>query len=264
MKPIDRRLRIAPMRFSMTAILLVGFLGLSGCVTNKVLDLRKERETRVKETTSFWSLSAVRSAHFTPDGEMFACVDFRDSPTAAPQTYTINLTNASKIGRPYQGFRSAGFDWSKTADGSEKPADLVWHLYPLQEAHKGCVDAAGNSSSTVSALKTEALPIRREDQSRLPGILISAESDAADEGRIIEVSFSSKDQAAEPASARDVMLVYLPSNKSGEAVQAIGIAGAFEPGSEWINPYTLLVVPAVAADTVLIYMLIMLAGAAYR
>jgi hypothetical protein len=248
----------------MTAILLVGFLGLSGCLTNKVLDLRKERETRIKENTSLWSLSAVRSAQFTPNGETFACVDFRGSPTAAPQTYTINLTNASKIGRPYQDFRSAGLDWSKTADGSEKPADLVWLLYPLQEAQKGCVDAAGNSSSTVSALRTEALQIRREDPSRLPEILISSESDAAGRGRILEVRFSSKDQAAEPAGARDVMLVYLPPSKNGDPVQAFGIAGAFEPDSEWINPYALLVPPAVAADTVVIFMLILLAGFAYR
>jgi hypothetical protein len=247
-----------------TAAFFLGVLSLSGCVTNKVLDLRRDRETRVKEAAKFWPLAAVRSAQFTPDGETFACVDFRDSPTAAPQTYTIDLTRASKIGRPYQDLRSAGADWSKTADGPEKPADLIWHLYPLQEAQKGCVDAAGDSSSTVSALRAEALQIRREDQSRLPAILISSESDAADEWRIIEVSFSSKDQAGEPAGARDVMLVYVPPSKSAEAVQATGIAGAFEPDSEWINPYTLLVAPAVAADTVIIFMFILLAGSAYR
>jgi hypothetical protein len=43
-----------------------------------------------------------------------------------------------------------------------------------------------------------------------------------------------------------------------EKVQAIGVAGAFEPGSEWVNPYDLLMLPAVASDAAVIFTIIML------
>ena len=82
----------------------------------------------------------------------------------------------------------------------------------------------------------------------------------------MEVSFALETQIANkepepqkgfvagPSGAKDVLLVYLPAAASAEKARAIGVSGAFEPGSEWVNPYTLLVVPAVAADTAIITM----------
>jgi hypothetical protein len=55
-----------------------------------------------------------------------------------------------------------------------------------------------------------------------------------------------------PHGPGDVLLVYLPATQAGEEPRALGLAGAFEPGSEWVNPYSLLVAPAVAADTAII------------
>jgi len=93
MKPANRVLRTAA-----TALFLAWLVGLSGCVvTNKVLDLRKERETRTKEAINFWSLAAVRSAHVNPGGEVFACAEFRDSPADEPQAYTINLEDRNGV-----------------------------------------------------------------------------------------------------------------------------------------------------------------------
>ena len=255
MKPEGRLLRMTSM-----GLLLAGLLSLSGCLTSKVLDLRKERETRVKEATNFWSLSAVRWAHAMPGDEVFACVEFRDSPADTPQAYTINLSQTSRIGRTYADFMPAGYGRVESARGTETQADLVWRLYPLQEAQKGCGNATDESPSPVSALGIETVQIHREDQSRLPEMLLSPDGGAAKEGRIVEVSFAPGDHEAKSSGARDVLLVYLPPVGSGEQAHAIGVAGAFEPGSEWVNPYTLLVVPAVAADTTVSYMIIMLGG----
>jgi hypothetical protein len=42
-----------------------------------------------------------------------------------------------------------------------------------------------------------------------------------------------------------------------------GVAGAFEPGSEWLNPFTLLVVPALATDTAMVTMAILIVAGAH-
>jgi hypothetical protein len=253
------------MRLPMMLLMLAGLVSLSGCmVTHKVLDLRKERETRVKEATNFWSLAAVRSAHAMPGGEVFACAEFRDSPADTPQAYTIDLSQASRIGKTFADFMPAGYRRAESPRETEAQTDIVWYLYPLQEAQKGCGKAAGESPFPIAALKIETVQIHREDQSRLPEILVPSEGGAADQDRIIEVSFASenhgtpaepemeKESIAGPATTRDVLLVYLPAARSGEQAHAIGVAGAFEPGSEWVNPYTLLVAPAVVADTAII------------
>jgi len=260
MKLEDRLLRMTTVRLLMMAILLPGFASLSGCITNKVLDLRREREGRTKEATNFWSLFAVHSAHVVAGGEAFACVEFRDSPAAAPQAYTINLSQTSRIGRTYADLMPAGRSRTESARENEAQAGLTWRLYPLQEAHKGCGNATDGSPSPVFALRIETVQIHREEQSRLPGMLLSPDGDTAKEGRIVEVSFAPDDREAKSSGAKDVLLVYLPPAGSGEQAQAIGVAGAFEPGSEWVNPYTLLVVPAVVADTTVSYMIIMLGG----
>ena len=260
MKLEDRLLRMTTVRLLMMAILLPGFASLSGCITNKVLDLRREREGRTKEATNFWSLFAVHSAHVVAGGEAFACVEFRDSPAAAPQAYTINLSQTSRIGRTYADLMPAGRSRTESARENEAQAGLIWRLYPLQEAHKGCGNATDGSPSPVFALRIETVQIHREEQSRLPGMLLSPDGDTAIEGRIVEVSFAPDDREAKSSGAKDVLLVYLPPAGSGEQAQAIGVAGAFEPGSEWVNPYTLLVVPAVVADTTVSYMIIMLGG----
>ena len=260
MKLEDRLLRMTTVRLLMMAILLPGFASLSGCITNKVLDLRREREGRTKEATNFWSLFAVHSAHVVAGGEAFACVEFRDSPAAAPQAYTINLSQTSRIGRAFADFMPAGYGSTESPRGTEVQTDLVWRLYPLQEAQKGCSNAMGDGPSPVSSLRIESLQIHREEQSRLPGMLLSPDGCTAKKGRIVEVSFALEDREAKSSAAEDVLLVYLPPAGSGEQVQAIGVAGAFEPGSEWVNPFTLLVVPAVAADTAVSYMIIMLGG----
>jgi len=264
MKPEACLMRTRTVRLSMMLLVLAGLVSLSGCmVTNKVLDLRKEHETRIKEATNFWSLSAVRSAHVMPGGKVFACAEFRDSPADTPQAYSIDLSQASRIGKTYADFMPAGYRRTERPVETETQADMTWYLYPLPEAQKGCSKAAAESPFPVAALKIETVQIHREDQSRLPEILVPSEGGAADQGRIIEVSFASenhgttepemkKETIAEPATTRDVLLVYLPAARSGEQARAIGVAGAFEPGSEWVNPYTLLVAPAVVADTAII------------
>jgi hypothetical protein len=240
----------------MAAVFLFGFSSLSGCITNKVLDLRRERETRVKEAVNFWSLAAVRSAHVVADGEVFACVEFRDSLGKATETYTINISQAPRLGRTYADFMPAGSGWAEGEHGSGSAADLDWRLYPLQEAQKGCGKAAGESPFSVSQLKIDTVQIRREDQSHLPGMFLPPDEGETSESRLIEVSFLE----TESSGARDVLLVYLPPAKDAGQTKAIGVAGAFEPGSEWVNPYTVLVAPAVAADTAVSYMIIMLGG----
>ena len=265
MKLESRRLRTETIRLPMIVLLLAGLVSLSGCiVTNKILDLRKARETRIKEATNFWSLSAVRSAHAMPGGEVFACAEFRDSPADAPQTFTIDLSQASRIGKTYADFMPAGYRRTESPRGTGAQTDIVWYLYPLQEAQKGCGKAPGESPFPVTGLKIETVQIHREDQSRLPAILLSPDGGAANEGRIIEVSFVSenhgtkadpelkKESMAGHSSTRDVLLVYLPAAMSWDQAREIGVAGAFEPGSEWVNPYTLLVAPAVVVDTAII------------
>jgi hypothetical protein len=259
-----RLLRMTTMRCFMIAILLAGLVSLSGCITNKVLDLRKKHETRTKEATNFWSLSSVRSAHIMPGGEVFACAEFRDSPSDEPQAYTINLSQTSRIGKTYADLMPAAYSRTESPRGPEPQADMAWYLYPLLEAQKGCGKATGESPFPVSALKIETAQILRKDQSRLPEILLSSHSGAAGADRIIEVSFASEEHGtqAEPelkkglltmsSTIKDVLLVYQPAARSGENVRPIGVAGAFEPGSEWVNPYTLLVAPAVVADTAII------------
>jgi hypothetical protein len=244
-------------------------------VTNKVLDLRKERELRTKEVINFWSLAAARSAHIMPEGEVFACVEFRDSPAAEPQAYTINLSGTPRIGKTSADFMPAGSIRAEQPPTAGEQADLVWYLYPLPEAQKGCINVAGESDSPATALKIETVHMQREEQWRLPAILMSAHSGSLNEARVIEVSFSpeTSDPDAQPASkkwgadvpsgAKDFLLVYLAAAEGGEKTEAIGVSGAFEPGSEWVNPYSLLVVPAVAGDVVIDAAIILLGAAAF-
>jgi hypothetical protein len=227
---------------------------LSGCVTKYVLERRQEHEARVKEKTNFWSLSAVTSAQIVSGTEVFACVEFRDSPSDTPEAFTINLSQAQRIGRAFSHFMPAGYVPSGPA---EEP---VWYLYPLQEALKGCSRATGESPFPVAELKVETLRIDREDQPRLPQILSANEGPPADNGRVVDVRFTSKGQGTESA---DVLLVYVPPAAGGDPAQMVGVAGAFEPGSEWLNPYTLLVVPALATDTAMVTMAILIGAGAY-
>jgi hypothetical protein len=227
---------------------------LSGCVTKYVLERRQEREARVKEKTNFWSMSAVTSAQVVSGTEVFACVELRDSPSDTPEAFTINLSQVQRIGRTFSHFMPAGYVPSGPA---EEP---VWYLYPLQEALKGCVRATGESPFPVAELKVETLRIDRADQPRLPQILSAKEGPPADKGRVVDVRFTSKGQGTESA---DVLLVYVPPAAGGYPAQMVGVAGAFEPGSEWLNPYTLLVVPALATDTAMVTMGLLIAGGAY-
>jgi hypothetical protein len=250
MKPESRRpTNIAKRIFAATAVLL-GLLSLSGCITSKVLEMRQARESRVKAATNFWSLAAVRSAHVVSGGDAFACVEFRDSPGDAPQAYTINLSQASRLGRAYADFMPGGSVRAESGQGSGTSADPGWRLYPLQEAQKGCDKAVIASPLPASELKVDTLKIHREDQWRLPGMLLAPDKEANGGSRLFEVSFLETGSSG----AGDVLLVYLQPAGETEQAQAIGVAGAFEPGSEWVNPYTLLVAPAVAADTVVITM----------
>ena len=259
MKPANHVLRTAA-----TALFLAWLVGLSGCVvTNKVLDLRKERETRTKEAINFWSLAAVRSAHVMPGGEVFACAEFRDSPADEPQAYTINLSQTSRIGKTFADFMPIDDRRTESPRQTEARPEMVRYLYPLQEAQKGCERQAGENPLPVSGQKIETYQLQSIDQSQLPEILGSSASAAADEARIIEVVFVSKPPGTNASpelkkgsnagsfEVKDILLVYLPAARSGEQVRTIGVAGAFEPGSEWMNPYTLLVAPAVAADVAL-------------
>jgi hypothetical protein len=265
MKSEGRSKRMTTTTLLVIGLLLTGWASLSGCmVTNKVLELRKEREMRVKEATNFWSLSAVRSAHLTAGSEVYACVEFRDSPSDAPQAFTVNLSQISRIGKTYVDFMPAGFSRTESPRKTGAPADMTWYLYPLLDARKDCVNGAGESPIPTTGLKIETVEMHREDQSRLPAILLSDESGSTKEDRIIEVSFAAESQGAKvepeakngmlagPHGSRDVLLVYLPATQAGEPPRALGLAGAFEPGSEWVNPYSLLVAPAVAADTAII------------
>ena len=227
---------------------------LSGCVTKYVLDRRQEREARVKEKTNFWSLSAVTSAQIVSGTEVFACVEFRDSPSDTPEAFTINLSQAQRIGRTFSHFMPAGYVPSGPAE------DPVWYLYPLQEALKGCVRATGESPFPVVELKVETLRIDREEQPRLPQILRAGEPPPADKGRVVDVRFHSKNQGVAP---EEVLLVYVPPVAGEDPVQMVGVAGAFEPGSEWLNPYTLLVVPALATDTAMVTMAILIVAGAH-
>jgi hypothetical protein len=254
MKPESRQPTNIAKRVFATAAVVLGILSLSGCITSKVLELRQARETRVKEATNFWSLAAVRSGYVVSGGDAFACVEFRDSPGDTPQAYTINLSQASRLGRTFADFMPVNHGQTEATHESEASAEVVWRLYPLQEAQMGCDKAAGQSPFPVTALKVDTLQIRREDQSRLPEMLLSPEGGATRESRLIEVSF----QEAESSGARGVLLVYLPSSNSAEQAQTIGVAGAFEPGSERVNPYDLLMLPAVATDAAVIFMIIML------
>jgi hypothetical protein len=227
---------------------------LSGCVTKYVLERRQERDARVKEKTNFWSLSAVTSAQIVSGTEVFACVEFRDSPSDAPEAFTINLSQAQRIGRTFSHFMPAGHVPRGPA------AEPVWYLYPLQEALKGCVRATGESPFPVAELKVETLRIDREDQPRLPQILSADDRMPADKGRVVDLRFRSKGGGTDPG---DVLLVYVPPDAGGDAARGVGVAGAFEPGSEWLNPYTLLLVPALATDTAMVTMGLLIAGGAY-
>lgn len=248
MKPGSRRPPKIMKRVFAAAVVLLGISSLSGCITSKVLELRQKRETQVKEATNFWSLAAVRSAQVVAGGDAFACVEFRDSPGDTPQAYTINLSQAPRLGRAYADFMPSGSSRNEEKQRSGSSSDLSWCLYPLLEAQKGCDKAVVESPFPTTELKVDALQIRREDQSRLPGMLLSPDGEANSGSRLIEVSFLESNSS----EARDVLLVYLPPAKGAEQTQAIGVAGAFEPGSEWVNPYSLLVVPALAADTAII------------
>ena len=264
MKPEGRVTRMVILRFFMITIVLAGVASLSGCITSKVLDLRKKHETQTKEATNFWSLSAVRSAHVIAGSEVFACVEFRDSPSDAPQSYTINLSQTSRLGRTYADFMPAGYSRTESPRETGTQADMAWYLYPLLEARKGCGPTAGKSPFPEVALKVETVQMHREDQARLPGILIPPDGGAVHEDRVIEVSFApenhqtkagpqlKQESLTRPPGTGDVLLVYLPAAGTGEQARAIGVTGSFEPGSEWVNPYTLLVAPAVVADTAII------------
>jgi hypothetical protein len=227
---------------------------LSGCVTKYVLERRQEREARVKEKTNFWSLSTVTSAQIVSGTEVFACVEFRDSPSDTPEAFTINLSQVPRIGRTFSHFMPAGYVPSGPAE------DPVWYLYPLQEALKGCVRATGESPFPVAELKVETLRIDREEQPRLPQILRAGEPAPADKGRVVDVRFHSKGQGVAP---EEVLLVCVPPAAGGEPAQMVGVAGAFEPGSEWLNPYTLLVVPALATDTAMVTMALLIVAGGY-
>ncbi|HWR93347.1 MAG TPA: hypothetical protein VN300_12990, partial [Desulfobacterales bacterium] len=145
-------------------------------------------------------------------------------------------------------FMPAGSNRNEGEQRSGSASDLNWRLYPLLEAQKGCDKAVIESPFPTTELKVDALQIRREDQSRLPGMLLPPDVEANSGSRLFEVRFLESNSS----EARDVLLVYLPPGKGAEQAQAIGVAGAFEPGSEWVNPYSLLVVPALAADTAII------------
>jgi hypothetical protein len=240
MKPDSRPVKTTVKQIFIAAVFLFCFSSLSGCITNKVLNLRRDRETRVKETTNFWSLAAVRSAHVIAGSDAFACVEFRDSPGDAPQAYTINLSQAARIGRTVPEFTPAGYGG----------AGLTWQFYPLQEARKGC-----ESPAPVSALRIETVQIRRADQPRLTEMLFSPDGGKAEEGRLIVVGFAPDDPRAEPSGAGDVLLVYRPPATNADLVQPLGVAGAFEASREWVNPYTLLIAPAVAADTFVLWII---------
>lgn len=249
MKPERRLLSKAARRILMISVFLFGFPSLSGCVTNKVLELRRGRETRVKEATNFWFLAAVRSGYVAAGGDVFACVEFRDSPGDAPQAYTINLSQAARIGRNFPEFMPSGDDQS----------DMTWHVYPLQEARRGC-----ESQSPGSELKIEAVQIRREDQSRLREVLLSPDGDKADGGRLLAVGLAPDVPRAEPPDAGNVLLVYRPPGANADLAQPLGVAGAFETSREWINPYTLLIVPAVAADTFVLWVVCAAGGDPFK
>jgi hypothetical protein len=244
----------AVLRYLVIVLLLVALPGLSGCVTKKVLELRQEREARTKEKINFWSLSAVTSAQVVSGTEVFACVEFRDSPSDAPQPFTINLSQAQRIGKTYGDFMPHGYGRTGPAE------DPVWYLYPLQDALKGCVKATGESPFPVSELKVETLRIDRADQPKLSQLLRADQAAPDTTGRVVDVRFTPKGQGAAP---EDVLLVYLPAVPGGEPAPMVGVAGAFEPGSEWLNPYTLLVVPAIATDTAIVAMAIMIMAAPY-
>jgi hypothetical protein len=260
----------------MTGFLLSGLASLSGCmVTNKILELRKQREIRVKEATNFWSLSAVRSAHLLSGSEVFACVEFRDSPSDAPEAFTVNLSKISQICKTYSDFMPAGYGRTESPRGTITQAAMPWYLYPLLDARKGCVNGAGESPFPATGLKIETVQMHRDDQSRLPAILLSPNEVSHNENRIVAVSFASAGHTAKaeaeaknelltgPTSPGDVLLVYLPATRAGEQPRALGLAGAFEPGSEWVNPYSLLVAPALATDTAMVTLAILIVGAAY-
>lgn len=240
MKTESRLLKKTTRRTLVAGVFLFCLSILSGCITHKVLDLRRERETRVKEAVNFWSLAAVRSAHIIAGGDAFACVEFRDSPEDAPQDYTINLSQADRLGRTFTELMPSGHG----------RAVLSWRFYPLQEARKGC-----ESPSTVSALRIETLQIHREDQPRLAEILFSPDGGKADDGGLIVAGFAPDDPRAEPSGAGDVLLVYRPPGTNAELAQPLGVAGAFEVSGEWMNPYTLLIAPAVAADTLVLWII---------
>jgi hypothetical protein len=61
-----------------------------------------------------------------------------------------------------------------------------------------------------------------------------------------------------------VLLVCVPSAAGGDSAQMGGVAGAFEPGSEWLNPYMLLVVPALATDTAMATMANLIVAGVYN
>jgi hypothetical protein len=193
MKPEGRLMRMTTTTLLAIGLLLSGLASLSGCmVTSKVLELRKEREMRVKEATNFWSLSAVRSAHVLAGNEVFACVEFRDSPSDAPEAFTVNLSQISQIGKTYADFMPAGYSRTESPRGADAQAAMTWYLYPLLNARKGCVNGAGQTPFPAAGLKIETVQIHREDQSRLPAILLSAESVSTKEDRIVEVSFAAE------------------------------------------------------------------------
>ena len=76
----------------------------------------------------------------------------------------------------------------------------------------------------------------------------------------MDLRFRSKGGGSDPG---DVLLVYVPPDAGGDPARMVGVAGAFEPGSEWLNPYTLLLVPALATDTAMATMAILIVAGAH-
>ncbi len=264
MKPASCPLTNITKRVFTTAVILMAFLSLSGCITNKVLQLRQARESRIKAATNIWSLAAVRPGYIVTGGDAFACVEFRDSPGDVAQIYTINLSRTSLIGRTFLQKIPPASDRTETEIASAAPHSPIWYFYPLLEAQKGCHRPTGDGPSQISELKVESVQIRREDQPHLSEILLSQDTVSAGESRLIAISFDLEDHPSESSATGEALLVYLPPDSNAELAGPVGIAGAFEPVGEWVNPYTLLVAPAVAADTFVLWVVCAAGGDPFK
>jgi hypothetical protein len=231
-----RGLRIAnaARRYFPLVLWLIASSGLSGCFTAGVLKLRNDREVEIASVNQFRAIAGIRSAWTGEDGVVFACIEFQEARGAIPKSMTVRVADAPKVGRTYGTFRSNPF----TAAPEPDDGRLRRLIYPLQETLPGCRSPMDGSGPTI-----HRIPLPSRNPFLIEDLIVSPEFGNSDSALLFEFTFVD-------APSEDVLIVYRP--RAEDRRTPFAIAGGFEPRSELVNPYTLLVVPAFGIDLIIV------------